>query len=738
MVSKYLPNRLTTCCVCVLILIEAFSAACVFAANPKTKEGNAKYSEAKLCELASKGQITDELISEFYKYAQAKAKKQIKAPNEFWNWLGKNKELQQGLLVGLHPGYNPHVITTLRGLRKKFGAEVELYPHLALAFSFVYGAAKGKTIRAPWVGWVAKNRPVPACNDSFAYYLKNKDKMLFPLDRLQWPLMLYVADNDVPLSERQWVLDRYKDHSLDSLVDLHNEPEYVTGAHAKKRAKLEGTPMALPRIISDGGVSSQLSYYANRTLKCLGVPSVRLLGRAHAFEGWVAGDEKLKTIVGADYGGRKDGTFFCPLARNIHKEYEFKLLVAAIDLSYEGYLKSKIACHVFKIVPNDSKKNAMRLLKAAIKNNPYALDPWFEYTQGCENGVLPFEAGWVLYDRANSTLGDHPELFCDILNKLSSADVPEDQNSQLRSKFKKTIALLREKDRLDLAVTVFDVYAKYLVKTRGIQTAINNSLAWFTVKNFSPYHQEKLFTLMHNTALKSKDDKILEKLLKSEYRRRLILTRKSSKELYANNYSSYAQVAKAYISYHKKTGNPTKASEIYLELDKYNNENNKLSDLQDAITQGTALGAVDEQVTKITPNVRGCHVWRILYDLPKGMNIRLRAKHAAAGKNGAFYFAAWSDTDADGVPDTKIENSPLMIAGNKGEWSNWQFVSAGRTVFVGMATKPKVSLYYQMGGELEGYFGLSDRVFYSRVFDGKPQSCIQPRYANIRVEILGK
>ena len=36
---------------------------------------------------------------------------------------------------------------------------------------------------------------------------------------------------------------------------------------------------------------------------------------------------------------------------------------------------------------------------------------------------------------------------------------------------------------------------------------------------------------------------------------------------------------------------------------------------------------------------------------------------------------------------------------------------------------------------MEGYYGLSDRVFYSRVFDGKPQSSVQPRYVNIRVEI---
>jgi len=205
----------------------------------------------KLCELALKGQLSEELISEFYQYALANAKKQIPAPDEFWKWLAKNKELQRGLLVGLHPEYNSHVIEHLQELRSTFVSEVEQYPHLALSFAFVYGATKGETIRAPWMSWVAKSREVPSCSESFAYYINNQDKMLYSLNQLPWPLLLYVADNDVPLSERQWVLSRYAGRSIDGLGRLHTEPDYVKGARAKKRAKLAGAPMALPRIMSD-------------------------------------------------------------------------------------------------------------------------------------------------------------------------------------------------------------------------------------------------------------------------------------------------------------------------------------------------------------------------------------------------------------------------------------------------------------------------------------------------------
>ncbi len=383
-------------------------------------------------------------------------------------------------------------------------------------------------------------------------------------------------------------------------------------------------------------------------------------------------------------------------------------------------------------------------MEAAIKTNPYVVESWFEYAQACGEGVFTLDAGWKLYGRARFDVPGHPEISCAILNILTTAQlktaevIGEDQYQQARNNFNGTVLWLRKQKRVDLALDVFKTHANYLAGAKGVNAAIDNSLVWLKLKKFKIDTQKRFFTHIHNIAVESKDDEAIEKLLRTEYRRRLLLTRNCSEKTYAQHYSSYAQVAKAYIAYYNKAGDQTKASEIYLELDKSNNENNKLGDLREVITQGRTLGAIEEQVTRIVPNARGCYVWRILYNLPKGMNVRIRAKHAAAGKSGAFYLTAWSDNDGNGVPDTKIDISPLMTVKNKDEWSDWEFISAGNTVFVGMTMKTKASLYYQKKGDLEGYYGLSDRVFYSRVFDDKPQSSVQPRYVNIRVEILGK
>lgn len=178
-----------------------------------------------------------------------------------------------------------------------------------------------------------------------------------------------------------------------------------------------------------------------------------------------------------------------------------------------------------------------------------------------------------------------------------------------------------------------------------------------------------------------------------------------------------------------------KVSKISLELEKFSSEIADPANLQEVIAKGTTLGSVEDQVTGID-SALGCYVWQILYDLPQATSIRIRSKHAVAGDKGAFRFTAWCDTDGNGIPDTKIGNSELMIAENKDDWSDWEFVSKGNKVFVGVILEKRNSIYYQYGGKLKGYFGLSNKLFYSKSPKAIPVNSVQPRYINLRIEIL--
>lgn len=688
--------------------------------------------EKKLCELAATGELSDELVSQFYRYALKNAKEKIPASEEFWLWLARNKEIEQGLLVGLHPNYNPGVVKRLQELKDTFGTQVEQYPHLALAFAFVFGAAKDKSIKSPWVHWTVKDRPVPTCCESFAYYVKNKDKMLFPIDRLPWPLMIYVADNDIPLSERQWVLSKYGNLTMNKLGGLHTAPPYVSRTHAH----------SLPTILNEGGVCYKQAYYASRVMKSLGVPSVKMHVREHVYEGWITEKDKLYAHVGAAYG-YGNGVFFCPLTRTKPKQYEFQFIVSAMNHSYDKYLKSKIASYVFALLPDETKIESLRLIEAGVHINPYVIDAWREYIELYTKGVLSPEDGWRMYQKAEKMIPEYPEVRCMVLNLITKSQLQnpavcsEEQYKKTRQRFTETIKMLESSNRFDLALAVLKIHANYLNKNEGIEVLVDQALTWFKLRKLILRDENKLFTHVRVIAAKSKNTEALEKLIVTEYHRRKEVL-KTCREKYTEYCDSFAHVTKAYSSYLAKKGDPIKAAELSVELDRYNRINGNLNknNVREIIQEGRSIGAVGALVSVIKPVTQGSMVWRVLSPVPQGMKIRVHLQHAAAGKEGAFYLTAWSDNDRNGVPDTKVAVSPLFTAQKKDDWSEWQFTPTGGVVFVGFATKSKTPLYYQMGDELEGYYGLSNRVFYTRAFDGTPEQTVHPRFTNMKVEIL--
>jgi len=148
------------------------------------------------------------------------------------------------------------------------------------------------------------------------------------------------------------------------------------------------------------------------------------------------------------------------------------------------------------------------------------------------------------------------------------------------------------------------------------------------------------------------------------------------------------------------------------------------------------FGAVGNEVTKIENTGHQVQVWKVLPEFTKKATYKLSIKHAVAGAKGSFYLIAWADTNNDGKPDKEIGRSELMSAKNPGEWSSWDFNSNYDIIFVGNTwNQNDEQVYYQMGGKLGGYNGLSNNVFYSRQFNDVPDASTGPRYTNIKVKI---
>ena len=604
------------------------------------------------------------LISDYHVYAETKIKTKS-IPVYLWDWLEQNEPIKQELFVAMYPDFNSEVIEYLSCLYDKFEKHVEQYPHLAIAFSVVYGNADAnkqdfRPDLLQW--WVKKNREVPSCQDSFQYYINNYDRMLYPLDKFQWPLLLFIADNDIPLQERHWVQNQYKNKSIGDLGNLYGEIKHNGGAGAYTRTKSQapGKPMALNQVLLDGGVCSQQAYYSSRVLKSLGVPSVRLMQPGHSFLAWVEGQTRLKTKFGGDHSSRKYEYFFNPNRRINQDGYELQMLISAINLSYETYLKSKVASFVFENLSDNSKKQAQELLDTAITNNRYVIDTWLIYAKACKNDVFSQEVALALYDKAEKLLPEFPQLLCIILNDITSAKMTEEAQRQIPIKFRNTIRLISA-DRPDLAFNVFTTHFNFLVQSKGIDSAVKQSSKWFKLKNLDVSFQEKLFNHIYKTSSKAKP-KIQEKWLSQEYLRiRKILQENAKNE---RNYNYFSKVAATCISHYNSTGDKGKIAMINKDISIFRGDVIKDIDIDLlANNNNFILGITKQEVSQISPSNEACYVWGILYKVPKEYTVSLEAKHSNTGKEGAFHFTAWSDSDNDGLPDSPIACSELKETG---------------------------------------------------------------------------
>ncbi|MBN1253198.1 MAG: hypothetical protein JXA16_13755, partial [Bacteroidales bacterium] len=153
--------------------------------------------------------------------------------------------------------------------------------------------------------------------------------------------------------------------------------------------------------------------------------------------------------------------------------------------------------------------------------------------------------------------------------------------------------------------------------------------------------------------------------------------------------------------------------------------------------ENDGFGVTEQEISNIENAGHQVQLWQILPEFTKKAEYEISIKHAAEGEKGSFYIIAWADTNNDGIPDKEIGRSNLFTAKNAGDWSSWAFKSEYDKIFVGNTWKQSDDrIYYQSGGNLKGYKGLSNKLFYSREFNGKPTQSTSPRYTNVKIKIL--
>jgi len=420
--------------------------------------------------------VTPELVEAFEAYAYWRGREAF-VPNilnqEDWDDLCRDKSLREGLLVGLMSECSVGVASVLKSLREKFGAQVSRYPQLSLALAFVRGRRAGDRSYGEMRDR-RRSRPVPPLEECFEYYVANASRMKVSLSETPWPILAYVVDNDVPIPERRWALDRYGRLRLDDFGDIYYDVHYDR-ASLRGKAQLEGRPHSLPNILKYGGVCSDRAYYASRVMKSLGLPAVYCAGQGkRGGHAWTLGLKPQATAFMLDSTGRFDfdhyynGEVFFPVRDRIIEEYELHLLAKAVSASYRGYLDARIACHVYDLANAEQRVKMTGLLRGATRRNPFCPGPWRRLGEACVAGLLPPEEGGRLCIHIFTSMNTVPDMTYEVLEKVMTARFKKAE-ARTASMVERNLAILKRAadvytaaKRPDLCVKVQCLHGTYL------------------------------------------------------------------------------------------------------------------------------------------------------------------------------------------------------------------------------------------------------------------------------------
>jgi len=429
---------------------------------PKAEQGGVTFDApaeqvGRLKAEALKGRLSDALLAQFKDLAAAVAQEQLKTAGvseELWTWVAANKALRDPLVLALFPRFDPGVFRSLEALKAKFGDQVVTYHHLALAFALVYGRAARKSVRGPEVGFAGKGREVPSMEDSFGWYLKNERAMKMPLKTTPWPVLVFVADNDLPLDERAWALARYGNSAPATFGKIYYDVSYND-----KLIKATGESShvwTLAAILNNGGICMHQAYFASRVLKCFGVPALFDRGEGerggHAWVAWVGQDGRSVGLLQSgrfDYDRYYTGEVFNPIERHMMLDRDVELDAVAMARSYPGYLDAVAASHICSMFQGQECQKVVGLLEGAVLRNPYCDLPWRMTASWVAQGYIPQVQGEKMYDGMLKTFAAYPDLTFEVLTRilqprLKPATKPSDAE------------ITRNLQLLDRAFTVYD------------------------------------------------------------------------------------------------------------------------------------------------------------------------------------------------------------------------------------------------------------------------------------------
>ena len=344
-------------------------------------------------------------------------------------WFDASPKLRERFLLAVNSREDdlPDCARVAMKLRDAFPKDCEPLENLMLAFATVWD--NESLLKAVNTHHIPEYRSAPykhcALEDSFGWFVKNQQKLCPWFKQTPWRLLTYVATDNMEISEREWVFNKYT--FKPTLGTTYSEIVYDYDKLNDMKGKLAGKEYNLANLKQFGGVCRDQAYFAREVCRAYGMPAYFASGQSnseglHAWVGWIIRDAqgfKLMSHGRYEYDKYFTAKIIDPKSGKMILDYLVGIEAKALS-DEKGYDDADLLYRVFEEVKKDlTAKQQVDLLISALKKNAFHRAAWLEVGDATANGALSQASAAGQWEYLNKNFKEFPDFSYSMLAKFS-------------------------------------------------------------------------------------------------------------------------------------------------------------------------------------------------------------------------------------------------------------------------------------------------------------------------------
>jgi hypothetical protein len=309
-------------------------------------------------------------------------------------------------------------------IREKFPKESEPLMNLVVAFAVVWdNPAVVKNIMVQCVPELYQKPPEPSPYlDSFGWYVKNQKALCPWFQETPWRLLVYVAAEGIALSERDWVLSKYRFTA--NLGKLYSDVQYDYSKLKNRWGKLEGKPYTLTNVLQYGGVCRDQAFFAREVCRTMGLPAYMATGKGnttgeglaasgHAWVGWIVKDARGYSLE--SHGRYAYHKYFMADIVDPSSGRQIQDYMVGIEArgasNEKAYDEADLYYRVWREVGTRMEAQARaQLLVESLRRNPFHREAWLELGLATAAGDLPQSMAGIQWNYLVTSFKEFPDF----------------------------------------------------------------------------------------------------------------------------------------------------------------------------------------------------------------------------------------------------------------------------------------------------------------------------------------